>query len=141
MVRKYELKNSAPTLEEYKYLCEAVGWTNYMNFEVVKTSLTNSIHCIIAYDHEQIIGMGRIVGDGAIYFYIQDIVVHPDYQNKGIAKDIMNLLFSYLKQNAPDKAFIGLFASQGKESFYEKYDFKNYSPSMTGMFTVISKEK
>jgi len=110
-----------------------------MNFEVADTSLKNSIHCITVKDNEQMIGMGRIVGDGAIYFYIQDIVVHPDYQKHGIGKEIMHRLVAYLHENAPDKAFVGLFASQDKESFYEKFDFKDYSPNMTGMFTVISK--
>jgi len=139
-LKKYEIKSDIPTLEEYKYLCDSVGWTNYMNFEVVEISLQNSIYCITVQDNNQIIGMGRIVGDGAIYFYIQDIVVHPEYQKNGIGKKIMNTLVEYLNQNAPDKAFIGLFASQGKTSFYEKYDFKDYSPNMTGMFTVISKK-
>ncbi|HDR4457541.1 GNAT family N-acetyltransferase [Bacillus cereus] len=139
-MKKYEIKSDIPTLEEYKYLCDSVGWTNYMNFEVAEISLQNSIYCIIVKDNNQIIGMGRIVGDGAIYFYIQDIVVHPEYQKNGIGKKIMNTLVEYLNQNAPDKAFIGLFASQGKTSFYEKYDFKDYSPNMTGMFTVISKK-
>ena len=32
----------------------------------------------------------------------------------------MNTLVEYLNGNTPDKAFIGLFASQGKTSFYEK---------------------
>lgn len=45
---------------------------------------------------------------------------------------------TYLQENAPDKAFIGLFASKGKEAFYEKYDFKDYFPNMTGMFKVIT---
>ena len=139
-MKKYKIENNIPTLEEYKYLCESVGWTNYMNFEVVETSLKNSIHCITVKDNEQIVGMGRIVGDGAIYFYIQDIVVHPDYQKNGIGNEIMTLLVEYLKTKAPDKAFVGLFASQGKEPFYERYDFKNFSPNMTGMFTVISKK-
>lgn len=106
----------------------------------METSLRNSIHCITVKDNDQIVGMGRIVGDGAIYFYIQDIVVHPDYQKNGIGKEIMTILDEYLKRNAPDKAFVGLFASQGKEPFYEKYNFKDYSPNMTGMFTVISKK-
>lgn len=140
MLKTYKIENNFPTLEEYKYLCESVGWTNYMNFEVVKTSLKNSIHCITVKDNKQIVGMGRIVGDGAIYFYIQDIVVHPDYQKHGIGNEIMNHLVEYLKINAPDKAFVGLFASQGKETFYEKFNFKDYSPNMTGMFTVISKK-
>ncbi len=81
--------------------------------------------------------MGRIVGDGVNYFYIQDVVVHPEYQGQGIGKDIMNSLVSYLEKNAPDKAFVGLFASAGKGEFYEKYDFYNHSPNMTGMFKVI----
>ncbi|PEE14203.1 GNAT family N-acetyltransferase, partial [Bacillus cereus] len=44
----------------------------------------------------------------------------------------------YLEENAPDKAFVGLFASKGKGEFYEKYNFRNYSPNMTGMFKMIS---
>lgn len=138
-MKTYEFKHNIPTLEEYKYLCDSVGWTNYMNFEVAETSLKHSIHCITVNDNEKMIGMGRIVGDGSIYFYIQDIVVHPDYQKYGIGKEIMHRLVTYLHENAPDKAFVGLFASEGKESFYEKFDFKDYSPNMTGMFTVISK--
>lgn len=139
-MNNYKIESNIPTLEEYKYLCESVGWTNYMNFDVVETSLMNSIYCITVKDNEQIFGMGRIVGDGAIYFYIQDIVVHPDYQKRGIGHKIMNLLVEYLNTNAPDKAFVGLFASEDKEPFYEKYNFKDFSPNMTGMFTVISKK-
>lgn len=139
-MKNYKFENNIPTLKEYKYLCESVGWTNYMNFEAADTSLRNSIHCITVKDKEQIVGMGRIVGDGAIYFYIQDIVVHPDYQKNGIGHEIMTILIEYLNKNAPDKAFVGLFASEGKEPFYEKYNFKDFSPNMTGMFTVISKK-
>ncbi|MGE6378032.1 GNAT family N-acetyltransferase [Peribacillus muralis] len=139
-MRKYEIEKNAPTLEEYKYLCDSVGWTDYMNFEVAEISLRNSIHCVTVKFQNHIVGMGRIVGDGAIYFYIQDIVVHPDHQKNGIGKEIMNHLVEYLDTHAPDKSFIGLFASRGKENFYEKYHFKNYSPSMTGMFTVIAKK-
>ena len=139
-MKNYKFENNIPTLKEYKYLCESVGWTNYMNFDVADTSLRNSIHCITVKDNEQIVGMGRIVGDGAIYFYIQDIVVHPDYQKNGIGNEIMTILIEYLNKNAPDKAFVGLFASEGKEPFYEKYNFKDFSPNMTGMFTVISKK-
>ena len=136
---KFKIDHNIPTLEEYKYLCESVGWTNYMNFEVVETSLRNSIHCITVKENDQIVGMGRIVGDGAIYFYIQDIMVHPDYQKNGIGNVIMNTLVEYLNTNAPDKAFVGLFASEGTETFYEKFNFKDFSPNMTGMFTVITK--
>ena len=133
----YEVKNQAPSPEEYKYLCESVGWGTDINFAAAEVSLNNSLHCVTVRDAGQVIGMGRIVGDGAIYFYIQDIAVHPDYQKKGVGSEIMNRLVTYLHSQAPDKAFIGLFAAKGTEAFYERYDFKNYAPDMTGMFTVI----
>ena len=74
------LLNTPPTLEEYIYLCTSVGWNNFMNFDVAETSIRNSVFSVIVKNHHNIIGMGRIVGDGAIYFYIQDIVVHPKYK-------------------------------------------------------------
>ncbi|SEM46304.1 Acetyltransferase (GNAT) domain-containing protein [Terribacillus saccharophilus] len=132
------LLNTFPTSDEYVYLCSSVGWENFMNFEVAETSIRNSVFSVIVKENHNIIGMGRVVGDGAVYFYIQDIVVHPEHQGKGIGENIMSALMTYLQENAPDKAFIGLFASKGKEAFYERYDFKNYSPNMTGMFKVIS---
>ena len=52
--------------------------------------------------------MGRTVGDWAIYFYFQDIVVDLEYQKKqGIGKKIRNLLIEYLHIHARDKAFVG----------------------------------
>jgi ribosomal protein S18 acetylase RimI-like enzyme len=139
MVGKYEIIRNALTVDEYKYLCSSVEWENYMNFDVAETSIKNSVFSVAVKESHKIIGMGRIVGDGSIYFYIQDIVVHPEYQGQGIGKEIMNVLIEYLKENAPDKAFVGLFASEGKGGFYEKFDFKDYSPHMTGMFNVIRK--
>lgn len=132
------LLNTFPTLDEYIYLCSSVGWENFMNFEVAETSIRNSVFSVIVKENHNIIGMGRVVGDGAVYFYIQVIVVHPEHQGKGIGENIMSALMTYLQENAPDKAFIGLFASKGKEAFYEKYDFKDYFPNMTGMFKVIT---
>ncbi|TMU87256.1 GNAT family N-acetyltransferase [Bacillus sp. BHET2] len=138
-MRNYEvLLHTFPTIDEYIDLCTSVGWKDFMNFDVAEISIRNSVFSVIVKENHNIIGMGRIVGDGAIYFYIQDIVVHPEYQGRGIGKDIMSALMEYLEENAPEKAFIGLFASKGKEEFYEKYDFNDYSPNMTGMFKVKS---
>ncbi|WP_066174880.1 GNAT family N-acetyltransferase [Bacillus marinisedimentorum] len=122
------------------YLCSSVGWKDLMNFDAAETSLRNSVYSVLVKDGHKIIGMGRIVGDGAIYFYIQDIIVQPEYQGCGIGKEIMNTLMGFIEEYAPNKAFIGLFASEGKGGFYEKYNFKDYSPNMTGMFKVNLKE-
>jgi len=48
----------------------------------------------------------------------------------------MDRSFECLKENAPNKAFIGLFAAEGTAPFYDRYGFEDYPPSMTGIFRV-----
>lgn len=52
---------------------------------------------------------------------------------------MMGTIQEYLKENTPERSFIGLFADQGKESFYNKYGFKKHK-GMTGMFGVIQEK-
>lgn len=141
MNHPYTISTNTLTLEAFKYLCTSVGWAEHMNFEVAEKSIANTIFSVTIRTENELIGMGRIIGDGAIYYYVQDIVVHPDHQGKGAGKLILTALTDYLQKNAADKSFVGLFASEGNESFYEKFDYKNYSPHMTGMFRVIQQEK
>ena len=37
-------------------------------------ALKNSLYVVAAYADDRIVGMGRIVGDGAVICYIQDII-------------------------------------------------------------------
>ena len=48
----------------------------------------------------------------------------------------MEAITNYTKSNAPEKAFVGLFAAQGKEAFYNRYGFHKHD-GMTGMFGVV----
>ena len=138
MHSEYSIQNRVPSISEYEKICAAVGWKDYINFDVVEQSLNRSLFGVVVQYQDDIVGMGRVVGDGSIYFYIQDIAVMPEHQGKGIGDLIMNAMMQYLKENAPEKSFIGLFSSSGKESFYNKYGFNKYE-GMTGMFGVIHK--
>lgn len=140
MNKDYKAIKRMPTIDEYINLCSAVGWKDYMNFEVAEESLNRSLFGVVVQYKDAIVGMGRVVGDGMIYFYIQDIAVMPEHQNKGIGNTIINAINEYIKENAPEKAFIGLFAAQGKEPFYNKYGFNKHE-GMTGIFGVIHEGK
>ncbi|PWV94503.1 acetyltransferase (GNAT) family protein [Paenibacillus cellulosilyticus] len=133
---QYTTSLRLPTFAEYKSIFEAVGWADYLNLDVVEQSLKQSLFGVVIQHGDETIGMGRVVGDGMIYFYIQDIAVVPAHQNQGIGRQIMDVITDYLKHHAPEKAFIGLFASQGKEPFYNRYGFNRHD-GMTGMFGVI----
>ncbi len=132
----YEIVERPPTVLEHQTLWEAVGWGK-VNVEMTAQSIANSIYCLVAISEGNVIGMGRIVGDGAMYFYIQDVAVLPDYQNMGIGRQIIEKLLLYATDHCSGAAFVGLFASHGKNEFYEKFGFQDHSPGMTGMFFVL----
>jgi GNAT superfamily N-acetyltransferase len=84
--------------------------------------------------------MGRLVGDGAMYWYLQDIIVQPEYQGQGIGRMIVNRLLEYIKENAMPgtKIEIGLTAVKGKEPFYEIFGFSSTSSGMKKWMEIDS---
>ena len=100
------------------------GWGAYKK-EITKKALSKNIYSVSVYDDKRIIGYGRILGDGIIFLYIQDVMVVPSFQRKGIGTQIMNRLLDKVKQlkeeNPNLRVYVG--AEKGKEGFYEKFGF------------------
>ena len=111
-------------VKEFNELYDAVGWGSYEE-EISKKALSNNIYSVSIYDNNNIIGYGRIIGDGIVFLYIHDIMVKPEYQGKGIGKTIMNKLLDKIhelqKVNPDLRTYLG--ASKGKEEFYKKCGF------------------
>lgn len=85
--------------EEIMPIYESVGWLNYTRKpEMLKQAYLNSLKVLAAYDGEKLIGIIRVVGDGHSIIYIQDIIVLPDYQRKGIG----SLLFKSIMEQYAD---------------------------------------
>ena len=114
----------APTANEYNYLTNSVDWGKRNNI-IVEQALENTLYSICAYDNEQIVGYGRIIGDKTIFLYVQDIMVNPKYQHQKIGTNIMigilNKINEYKKINPEIRVYLG--ASKGKEDFYKKFGF------------------
>jgi GNAT superfamily N-acetyltransferase len=123
MNKKYILLESAPTNEEYMKLRKAVGWGD-VDADAVKTGWSNSLFSVCVMFENEVIGCGRVIGDGGIYFYIQDVIILPEFQRQGIGEVIMNSLMEYLKANAHAEAFIGLMAAKESSEFYKQFGFK-----------------
>jgi len=138
--KTYELIERLPTVGEHKELWESVGWGT-VDTEMSAHSLANSVYGVVVVWEGNTVGMGRIVGDGAMYFYIQDVAVLPEHQNSGLGKWIMERLIDFIKKSRHSNgvAFAGLFASEGKDKFYKRLGFNNHAPGMTGMFAVWDK--
>lgn len=115
---------NALTYEDYFKLRESVGWLNFSR-EQAQKAISNSVYTIIATEQSETVGMGRLIGDG-MYYIIADIVVCPDFQNRGIGTKIMDMLTAFVTRETPvgGRSSIQLIAEKGKEGFYEKAGFK-----------------
>ncbi|AJA47265.1 GNAT family acetyltransferase [Clostridium pasteurianum DSM 525 = ATCC 6013] len=113
------------TAEQFCNLEEAVGFGR-QNIRQSEKAIKNSIYSISVNIEEEVIGMGRLVGDGARIFYIQDVCVKPEFQRKGIGKLIIEKLLDYIKNNSipNSRVTVGLMAAKGKEGFYQKLGFR-----------------
>ena len=116
------IEEAAPSTFEFANLRVVIGWEN-PELRILQKSINSSLYWISAFSGETLVGCGRVVGDGAMYFYVQDIMVHPSHQNVGLGSEIMQSINQYLSANCPSGSTIGLFAAQGKEPFYEKFGF------------------
>lgn len=113
------------TSEDFCNLQESVGFGR-PNLQQIEKAINNSIYCISANIEGEVVGMGRLVGDGARIFYLQDVFINPEYQGKGIGKLIVQKLLEYIKKNGmkDTKITVGLMAAKGKEEFYKKFGFR-----------------
>lgn len=105
----------------------------YHTSEVHKRAFNNSYTVVFVFDNDLLIGFGRAISDGEYQAAIYDVAVLPNYQGKGIGKIIMQTI----KKNTPGCNFI-LYASPGKEKFYEKENFRKMK---TGMALFVNEQK
>ncbi len=133
-LHEYTVIEHIPALEEYQALRTAVGWGE-ADEEAIAMSMRNSLYWVCAFDGQAIIGCGRVVGDGGLCFYVQDLIVLPAYQGRGLGRRLMDKIMEYARANARRGGFIGLMAARGAEDFYLKYGFikrptPEYGPGM-----------
>ncbi len=101
-------------------------------------ALQNGLVNVSAIYQDELVGMGRLVGDGAMYWYLQEIIVLPQFQRKGIGTMIVKHLVDYAKTNSVTGKFttIGGVSAKGKEPFYEKLGFEIISNGLRKMIEI-----
>ena len=131
-----QIEYRSPTVIEYTRLRNLVGWWE-VDENATGKGLENSLFSVVATEHDTVIGFGRIIGDGGLYFYIQDLIIHPEFQAKGLGKILMKELMSYITAKGKSGAFVGLMAAKGLEKYYEQFGFKARDKDAPGMYLII----
>lgn len=120
----FEIKKNFIDYRMYLELREQVGWKK-LTEDQAKMALSNSLITVVAMEDGKPIGMGRVVGDGAVISYIQDLIVIPGVQGKGIGSAILNELIKFVKSITMEDSemMLCLMCAKGRETFYEKHKF------------------
>ena len=85
-IREYTTYNEKEILELYA----SVGWTAYTERpEVLRKGFENSMLTLVAYDGEELMGIIRAAGDGYTIVFVQDILVFPEHQRKGVGSALL----------------------------------------------------
>ena len=123
--------------------CEGIDWnlvpellkTVGMGFhspEVHRKTFSASASVIFVYDDKLLVGFARAISDGVTQAAVYDVAVLPAYQGHGIGK----LMMEQIMNSLPGCSFI-LYASPGKEPFYDKLNFRKMK---TGMAMFVKQE-
>ena len=74
-------------------LYRSVGWSNYFDHpEMLEKGFVHSLCILGAWEEDCLVGLIRAVGDGHSIVFIQDLLVHPDHQRRGIGSALMKQL-------------------------------------------------
>ena len=102
-----------------------------------RKALNNSLYILTAFQNGRAVGMGRIVGDGAVICYVQDLIIRPEVQGQGIGGLILETLKSCVMHEgyAGTIMMFDLMCARGREKFYKKHGFiarptKDLGPGM-----------
>jgi GNAT superfamily N-acetyltransferase len=131
----WRIEHRVATPAEHRRLAEAVGWGDAFDWPTLPASLDASLAGVVALTGDEAVGMGRLVGDGVKYFYVQDVAVDPAWQGRGVGQAIVDALLAWIGEVAPSTAFVGLFATEGAMPLYRRNGFG--TEGLKGMARLI----
>ena len=107
-------------------LYTAVGWTAHTNGERrgdLEKAVANSSFVVTAWEGELLVGLARALSDDVSICYLQDILVHPDFQRRGIGD---RLIQACLIRYAHVRAKVLMTDDEERQRlFYEKAGFRD----------------
>jgi GNAT superfamily N-acetyltransferase len=127
-----------PSVEDYCRLRILAGLSP-KSVAAATAGLPNTLFGVSAIAADQVIGMGRIIGDGGTAYQIVDIAVDPSFQGQGLGKAIMRNLAEWLRNNAPDTAYVSLIADGEAHRLYSQFGFEPTAPLSIGMAMLIQR--
>jgi ribosomal protein S18 acetylase RimI-like enzyme len=130
--KEYDLLLGTPSSDEYRQLRVDAG-LSAKSAEAAALGLPNTTFGVTIRNQGHLVGMGRIIGDGGLFFQIVDIAVDPKHQKRGLGKAIVRTLVEYLHETASSGAYVSLIADGEANRLYSQFGFRPTAPASIGM--------
>lgn len=120
MINYKEIDSSI--IEEVKELYRKVSWSAYLqDDEKLIRAFDNSLYTVGAFDEEKLIGMIRCLGDGEHMLMVQDLLIDPEYQQRGIGTYLFETI---LQKYSKVRTFIVLtdIEDEVDNKFYKSFN-------------------
>lgn len=106
--------------EQLQNLFKSLDWKSGDFPDELQEVMKNSHSVVTAWYQGELIGLVNALSDGVMTVYFHYMLVHPNYQNKGIGKNILEMI---LRRYEGYKNKL-LISYENAESFYRKAGFK-----------------
>jgi catechol 2,3-dioxygenase-like lactoylglutathione lyase family enzyme len=114
-----------PTTEELTQLMVSVGWVRPDDNNPANIPPILNAYTVIAKNKtdEKIIGCAYLLTDNAGFYYMKNVIVHPDWQGKRIGTAMVQKLDDWLKQHAAANSMVALHTGPQLAPFYRQFGF------------------
>ncbi|GGL87602.1 N-acetyltransferase [Curtobacterium citreum] len=134
------ISSERPTTDELVDLYDAVGWTAYTRDPAVLRRAVDGSHRVLAArdDDGVLVGLVRVVSDGATIAYVQDLLVRPAAQRTGVGGALLDAVlerYGHVRQTV-----LLTDAEPGQRAFYESRGFTeahDVEPSSLRAFVLL----
>lgn len=136
MEARIELIEHFPGVEDYCRLRIEAGLLPKTP-EAARRGLARTLYGVSLVRDDEIVGMGRVIGDNGTVFTVVDIAVIPALQGRGLGKRILTALDAWLRANVTESAYVTLVADGDARHLYAKFGFVESAPLAVNMEYVM----
>jgi ribosomal protein S18 acetylase RimI-like enzyme len=123
--------------EALQDLYEFAPWARGRSVPGIRTMLANTNYQFSAWDGDRLVGFARVLTDGIYRATLWDVIVHPEYQNRGVGEKLMLVLLAHPALSVIEKFWLN---TRNKYSYYEKFGFARSDQGMVRLNPKFNSE-
>ncbi|WP_313253978.1 GNAT family N-acetyltransferase [Stenotrophomonas sp.] len=128
----YSCLLQTPSVQTYRALRVGAGLSAKSD-AAAERGLPNTLFAVQVLHGDEVIGMGRVIGDGGCFYQVVDIAVLPAHQGQGLGKRIMGEIMKYIDAEVPASGYVSLIADGQAQDLYAQFGFVLTAPRSVGM--------